>query len=74
MAIERHTEVAETEAMIEWTQNIRAAGTGSSLGDPARGAMAPLVGTCGLNSLVWERGCRGEIGYDVARAGFGARR
>ena len=72
MAIERHTEVAETEAMIEWTQNIRAAGTGVRWAIRTRGDGA-LVGTCGLNSLVWERGCRGEIGYDVSRRFWGAK-
>ena len=72
MDIERHTDVAETEAVIEWTQNIRAAGTGVRWAIRARGG-DDLVGTCGFNTLVWERGCRGEIGYDVAKRFWGAR-
>jgi ribosomal-protein-alanine N-acetyltransferase len=70
MDIERHTDIAETLSVIEWTQNIRAAGTGVRWAIRARDGDG-LVGTCGFNSLVWERGCRGEIGYDVAQAFWG---
>jgi len=69
MDIERHTDIGETAAVIEWTQNIRAAGTGVRWAIRARDG--DLVGTCGFNTLVWERGCRGEIGYDVARRFWG---
>jgi len=72
MDIEIHTDIAETEAVIEWTQNIRTEGAGLRWAIRARDDGA-LVGTCGFNSLVWERGCRGEIGYDVARRFWGAR-
>jgi ribosomal-protein-alanine N-acetyltransferase len=72
MDIERHTDIGETRALIEWCQNIRAAGTGVRFGVRAR-ADGTLAGTCGFNSLVWERGCRGEIGYDIARRFWGQR-
>jgi ribosomal-protein-alanine N-acetyltransferase len=70
MDIERHTDIEETELVIEWTQNIRAAGTGVRWAIRAKSDGA-LVGTCGFNTLVWERGCRGEIGYDVAQRYWG---
>jgi ribosomal-protein-alanine N-acetyltransferase len=72
MDIERHTDIAETLSVTEWTQNIRAAGTGVRWAIRARDG-GGLVGSCGFNSLVWERGCRGEIGYDVAQAFWGQR-
>lgn len=72
MDIERHTDIAEARSVIEWTQNIRAAGTGVRWAIRAR-EDAGFVGTCGFNGLVWERGCRGEIGYDVVRRFWGAR-
>ncbi len=72
MDIDRHTDVAQTLAVIEWTQNIRAAGTGLRWAIRTRGNKA-FVGTCGFTVLVWERGCRGEIGYDVVQAYWGAR-
>ena len=72
MDIERHTDIEETELVIEWTQNIRAAGTGVRWAVRAREG-GELVGTCGFNSLVWERGCHGEIGYDVAQRFWGTK-
>jgi [ribosomal protein S5]-alanine N-acetyltransferase len=72
MDIEPQTDADETLATIAWTQGIRAAAAG------VRWAIrqAPhgnFVGTAGFNALVWERGCRGEVAYDVSRRYWGQR-
>ncbi len=72
MDIDRHGDISEAQSVIEWTQNIRAAGTGVRFAIRAR-SDGSFIGTAGYNTLVWERGCRGEIGYDVGKPYWGAR-
>ena len=67
-----HTSLDDTLAVVGWTQSILAAGTGVRWAIRAREGGA-LVGTVGFNALVWERGRRGEIGYDVGRPYWGRR-
>jgi ribosomal-protein-alanine N-acetyltransferase len=72
MDIEPHTDIAQTRDVIAWTASIRAEGTGVrwAIRDAADDA---FVGTAGFNALVWERGCRGEVAYDVGRRFWGRR-
>jgi ribosomal-protein-alanine N-acetyltransferase len=72
MDIDAHTSLDETLAVIGWAQSILAAGTGARWAVRGREDGA-FVGTIGFNSLVWERGRRGEIGYDVSRRCWGRR-
>jgi ribosomal-protein-alanine N-acetyltransferase len=72
MDIEPHHDIAQTEAVIDWTASIRAEGVGLRWGIRELAGQA-FVGTIGFNNLVWERGCRGEIGYDVRRDWWGRR-
>lgn len=72
MDIEAHDDIAQAQAVIEWTQTIRAEGDGIRWAIREREGRA-FVGTCGFNNLVWDRGCRGEIGYDVRRELWGQR-
>ena len=68
MDIDPLTDLAGAEAIIAWTEGIAAAGTG------ARWAILAgdvLIGTCGLQHIVRERGCRGEIAYDLSPAWWG---
>jgi len=72
MDIEPLADIAQAEGIISWAEDIRTAGVGMrwAVRDKANGA---FVGSCGFNSLVWERGCRGEVAYDVARRLWGER-
>lgn len=72
MDIEPLVDVSQAEGIISWAEDIRTAGVGMrwSVRDTVSDA---FVGSCGFNALVWERGCRGEIAYDVARALWGGR-
>jgi ribosomal-protein-alanine N-acetyltransferase len=72
MDIEPLTNLAEAEGVIDWTASIRAAGTGMRWSVRGR-ADGAFVGTVGFNTLVWERGCRGEVAYDVGRRFWGQR-
>ena len=72
MDIEPLVDVAQAERIISWAEDIRTAGVGVrwAVRDRADGG---FVGSCGFNTLVWERGCRGEVAYDVARRLWGDR-
>lgn len=72
MDIEPHLHIDQTLEVIAWSASIRAMGTGVrwAIRDSADGA---LIGTAGFNALVWERGCRGEVAYDIARRSWGQR-
>jgi ribosomal-protein-alanine N-acetyltransferase len=72
MDIDAHASLDEALGVIGWSQSLRAAGTGARWAVHSRRESA-FVGTIGFNSLVWERGRRGEIGYDVARRYWGKR-
>ena len=67
-----HTNLDDTLAVIGWTQSILGVAAGVRWAIRARDGGA-LVGTIGFNDLVWERGRRGEIGYDVGRPYWGSR-
>ena len=72
MDIEPHAGIAQTLNVIVWTASIRAEGTGVRWAiREANGG--DFIGTAGFNALVWERGCRGEVAYDVGRRFWGAR-
>jgi ribosomal-protein-alanine N-acetyltransferase len=72
MDIEPHADLAETLDVIVWTESIRVDGAGVrwAIRDAADGA---FVGTAGFNTLIWDRGCRGEVAYDVSRRFWGRR-
>ena len=72
MDVDPHVEIAQTLDVIVWTASIRAEGSGVrwAIREAQDGA---FVGTAGFNSLVWERGCRGEVAYDVSRRFWGVR-
>ena len=72
MDIEPQTDIAETLDVIDWARGLRAAGTGVRWAIRAL-ADGEFVGTAGFNTLVWERGCRGEVAYDVSRRFWGER-
>ena len=72
MDIDPHVDVAQTQAVIDWAERHRSAGQGVRWAIRRR-EDGGFVGTCGFNSLIFERGCRGEIGYDVRRAAWGQR-
>jgi ribosomal-protein-alanine N-acetyltransferase len=72
MDIDPQSDLSETEAVIAWTDRIRADGTGARWA--IRNAQGgEFIGTAGFNALVWERGCRGEVAYDVSRRFWGQR-
>jgi [ribosomal protein S5]-alanine N-acetyltransferase len=72
MDIDPHTEAAETLDVIAWAQGLRAAGNGVRwvIRDHGGGV---FIGTAGFNTLVWERGCRGEVAYDISKRFWGRR-
>jgi ribosomal-protein-alanine N-acetyltransferase len=72
MDIDPLAELDEAEAVIGWTAAIRAAGTGVRWGVRGR-SNGGFVGSVGFNDLVWERGRRGEVAYDVSRSFWGQR-
>ena len=72
MDIDPHTDIAETLDVIDWAQDLRSKGSGVRWAVREREGQA-FVGTAGFNTLVWERGCRGEVAYDVSRRYWGAR-
>ena len=67
MDIDPLERVEQAEAIVDWAEGLRQEGAGArfSIRDRASGA---FLGTCGFNSLVLERACRGEIAYDLRRA------
>jgi ribosomal-protein-alanine N-acetyltransferase len=72
MDIDPHVDVAQSLAVIDWAERQRVAGQGARWAIRRR-EDGDFVGTCGFNALILERGCRGEIGYDVRRAAWGER-
>lgn len=65
MDIAPMTAIAEADETIAWATRLldAEAGVRWAIRDRAGG----FAGTIGFNSLVYERGSRGEIGYDVVR-------
>jgi ribosomal-protein-alanine N-acetyltransferase len=70
MDIEPQTDVEQALDVIAWAGEIRAAGAGVRW-TIRRAQGGEFIGTAGFNSLVWERGCRGEVAYDVSRCFWG---
>lgn len=64
------TSVAEAEDIVAWAQRRREQGLGARWAVRAATG-GPLLGTCGFNLLELDRGRRGEIAYDLARAYWG---
>src|SRR5262249_54520916 len=56
--------------IIEWAQDLRGQGGGVRYALRERDT-GLFIGSCGFNSIVTERGCRGEIAYDLKRAWWG---
>jgi ribosomal-protein-alanine N-acetyltransferase len=72
MDTDPHTDIAQTLAVIEWSHALRAAGAGVRWAiREERGG--DFVGSCGFNTLVGERGRRGEVAYDVSQRFWGRR-
>ncbi len=56
--------------IIEWAQDLRGEGHGVRFAIRTR-EDGQFIGSCGFNSIVVERACRGEIAYDLKRAWWG---
>ncbi|HEX7760063.1 MAG TPA: GNAT family protein [Caulobacteraceae bacterium] len=67
MDIDPLQRVEQAEAIVDWAEGLRRGGEGARFSIRVK-AGGEFLGTCGFNSLVLERGCRGEIAYDLARA------
>ncbi len=65
MDIEPLSDAAGADAIIAWA--MRLAGSGDGVRWAIRDRAGAFVGTMGFNTLVRERGSRGEIAYDVVR-------
>jgi ribosomal-protein-alanine N-acetyltransferase len=65
MDIAALTDLAGAEAIIAWATGLATSGDGVRWA--IRDRTGAFVGTAGFNSLVRERGSRGEIAYDVVR-------
>jgi ribosomal-protein-alanine N-acetyltransferase len=65
MDIEPLADLAGADAIIAWA--LRLAESGEGVRWAIRDAAGDFVGTAGFNSLLRERGSRGEIAYDVVR-------
>lgn len=64
------TAIKGAHAIIDWASGLRVVGGGVrwSIRERTTGA---FVGTAGFNTLIIERGRRGEIAYDLSRAWWG---
>jgi len=60
----------EAKATIAWAQTLHNAGRGLRWGIRERPGGA-FIGTCGFNTLIFERGRRGEVAYDLSTAWWG---
>ena len=65
MDIDPLPDLAAAEAIIAWATGLAVSGDGVRWA--IRDRSGAFVGTAGFNSLVRERGSRGEVAYDVAR-------
>lgn len=70
MDIDALADVAEAVRIIRWARTLRERGHGLrwSIREGQGGA---FVGTCGFNALIFDRGRRGEIAYDLGHAWWG---
>ena len=70
MDIDPLENISQARDIVDWARELAGEERGlrwsiRRAGDPA------LIGTVGFNSLELERGCRGEIAYDLIRAEWG---
>jgi ribosomal-protein-alanine N-acetyltransferase len=65
MDIEPLSDVADAYAIIAWAMRIATKGDGVRWS--IRDRSGAFVGTAGFNTIVRERGARGELAYDVVR-------
>ncbi|WP_374576006.1 GNAT family N-acetyltransferase [Phenylobacterium sp.] len=70
MDIDPLEDLEEAYGVIDWAQSRRREGLGARWSIRPEGG-GPLIGTCGFNTLELERGRRGEVAYDLARAYWG---
>ena len=70
MDIDPLQELDDARDIIEWAREL--AGQGAGLRWSIRRAgEGRVIGTCGFNTIELERGRRGEVAYDLARAEWG---
>ena len=69
--IEQLSGVEQVKVLIERARRLRASGLGLRWAIRAKGG-GELAGVVGLHDLVWERACRGEVGFNVGRDVWGA--
>ena len=70
MDIEPLEDISQARDIVDWAREL--AGDERGLRWSIRRVGQPdLIGTVGFNSLELERGCRGEIAYDLVRAEWG---
>jgi len=60
----------QASTIIDWALDLRKQGGGVRYALREREGGA-FIGSCGFNTLVTERACRGEIAYDLKRAWWG---
>jgi ribosomal-protein-alanine N-acetyltransferase len=67
--IDAMEDLDEAEGVVAWARSVRDEGQGVrwAIRDPA----GIFVGTCGFNAIHVQRGRRGEVAYDLARAWWG---
>lgn len=65
MDIEPLRTLGEAQAVVAWAGGLLAQGCGIRWGVRTKDGQR-LIGTCGFNTLEFERGRRGELAYDVA--------
>jgi ribosomal-protein-alanine N-acetyltransferase len=70
MDIEPLTALGEAHEIIGWAQDMARQEIGVRWSIRRAGDSA-LIGTVGFNTLVFERGCRGEVAYDLRQADWG---
>ncbi|WP_420559411.1 GNAT family N-acetyltransferase [Tepidicaulis sp.] len=74
MDIDPFTRTEEAEDVIGWAESLRAAAQGVrwAIREKGRdGEAGNFLGTCGFNTLLYERARRGEVAYDLSPAHWG---
>ena len=74
MDIDPFTGLGEAEEVVYWAESLRAAAQGVRWAIREKGqdgAAGTFLGTCGFNTLVYERARRGEVAYDLSPSHWG---